>query len=100
MELSTAYQVGQLLAMVILATLFVVMIKADVKVLRVQMDGINENLKVLNTSFTKLSEVLSKSDVLETRLCRAEDDIRELRHGRGFVQRDVNGEYEQYGKTR
>jgi hypothetical protein len=98
MEMTVIYQIGQLIGMVILATIFVVMIKSDVKILKVQMDGMNDNLKLLNSSFTKLSEVLSKSEVQENRISRAEEDIRELRHGRGFVQQDINGEYGSRGK--
>lgn len=99
MEMTAIYQIAQLAGMIILATIFVVMIKSDVKVLKVQMDGMNDNLKLLNASFTKLSDVLSNSAVQDNRISRAEEDIRELRHGRGFVQPDINGEYGPRGKS-
>jgi hypothetical protein len=100
MEINTLFQLGQLAGMIVLATLFIVMIKADVRVLKVQMDGIAENLKILNGSFSKLSDVLSQSAVADNRITRCEDDIREMRHGRGFVQGDVNGEYTMRGKIK
>lgn len=99
MELTSIFQVGQLIGMIVLATLFVVMIKADVKVLKVQMGGLSDNLSLLNNSFTKLSDVLSQSAVQDSRIARCEQDIRELRHGQGFVQ-DVNGEYTLRGKVK
>ena len=99
MELTTIFQLFQLGGMLVLATLFIVMIKADVRILKVQMNGIADNLKILNTAFTKLSEVLSQTAVQDNRISRAEEDIRELRHGRGFVQ-DVTGEYTARGKVR
>jgi hypothetical protein len=99
MELNSLFQLGQLAGMVVLATLFVVMIKADVKVLKVQMNGITDNLKILNNSFTKLSDVISQTAVQDNRISRLEEDIREMRHGRGFVQ-DVGGEYSARGKVK
>jgi len=99
-ELATLYQIGQMVGMAVLATLFIVMIKADVKVLKVQMRGIGDNITILNASFTKLSDVLTKAAVLDERQSRLEDDVRELRHGRGFVQQDINGEYARGGKVR
>ena len=100
MEIASIFQIGQIVGMIILAALFVIMIKADVRVLRVQMDGISENLKILNNSFSKLSDVLTEAAVQNQRISRAEDDIRELRHGRGFVQESVDGEYARGGKIR
>ena len=100
MELNSLFQLGQLVAMFVLATIFVVMIKADVKILKVQMDGIADNLKILNSAFTKLSDVLSQTAVQDNRISRVEEDVRELRRGRGFIQEEVVGEYTSRGKVR
>jgi cell division protein FtsL len=99
MEMASLWQLAQILGMIILAALFVIMIKADVRVLRVQMDGITENLKILNNSFSKLSDVLSEAAVQNSRIARAEEDIRELRHGRGFVRNGIEGEWGSGGKV-
>lgn len=93
MEISSLFQLGQLVVSIVLATVFVVMIKADVKVLKVQMSGITDNLKIL-------SDVLSKSAVQDNRLSRCEEDIREMRKGRGFIQDEANGEYTTRGKVK
>ncbi|KQZ00918.1 hypothetical protein ASD45_08630 [Pseudolabrys sp. Root1462] len=41
----------------------------------------------------KVGEVLVKMAVTEQRISNVEQDVRDLRHGHGFVQRDINGEY-------
>lgn len=98
LDAQTTFQLLQCLAIIVLAVLFVVMIKADVKVLKVQMEGITDNLKILNNSFSKLSDVLSATAVQAQRISRVEEDIRELRHGRGFVQA-IQGEWNVKGQT-
>jgi hypothetical protein len=100
MEMTSMFQIGQIVGMIILAALFVIMIKADVKILRVEMKAISKNLELLNTAFSQLSQVLSRSDVADTRIARLEEDVRDLRHGRGFIQDDVNGEYGPRGKIK
>jgi DNA polymerase II small subunit/DNA polymerase delta subunit B len=100
MELNSVFQIGQIIGMIVLATIFVVMIKSDVKVLKVQMGAISDNLKILNDSFSKLSDILSRSAVQDTRIARLEEDVREMRRGRGFIQQEVEGEYTTRGKIR
>lgn len=84
-------QIGQIIGPAIVATVFILMIKSDVKILGVRMDGIIQNLKVLNNSFDKLGDILTKVAVQDQRIAGIEEDLRELKHGRGFV--DVSGEY-------
>lgn len=101
MDTTTFFQLAEVGGMLVLATLFVVMIKSDVKVLKVQLDGITDNLRVLNSSFARLSDVLSATAVQDSKISRLEEDIRELRHGRGFVREDsVSGEYNRVGKVK
>lgn len=84
-------QIIQILGYVVATTIFIVMIKADIRIIRVQMSGITENLKVLNSSLGKLSDILTKVAVQDTRIGGIEEDIRELKHGKGFVS--LNGEW-------
>lgn len=98
METSTLLQICQVAGLLVVAVVFVVMIKSDVKVLKVQMDSMTENLKILNNSFSKLSDVLSATAVQAQRISRVEEDIRELRHGRGFVQA-IQGEWNAKGQA-
>lgn len=41
----------------------------------------------------KVGEVLVKMAVTDTRLMNVEQDIREMKHGQGFIRRAVEGEY-------
>lgn len=84
--LSTALQIAQLIGYLVVGIIFVVMIKSDVKVLKVQIDGLADNLKVLNSSFEKLGSILTKVAVQDARIGGIEDDIRELKHGKGFIR--------------
>lgn len=81
---------------IIIGIFFIVMIKADVKILRVEMKGIRDNLNLLNGSFKQLSDILSQVAVQDVRIDRVVDDIRELKHGKGFI---VDGEYTRKGKV-
>lgn len=47
----------------------------------------------LKNETKKLGDVLTQIAVQQTRIERLENDLRELRHGRGFVQAAVNREY-------
>lgn len=79
-------QIGiQVVAYLIIAVIFVAAIRSDVKILRIQMDAIKENLKLLNDSMTKVGDCLRMIAVQDTRLTHIEDDIRDMKHGRGFV---------------
>lgn len=96
MDLTTLIQILQVVGYVIVATIFIVMIKADVKVIKVQMDGITSNINILNNSFSKVSEVLTRIAVQDQRMLNVEEDIKELKHGKGFV--GINGEWGKGGK--
>ncbi len=78
-------QIAQIVGYLAAGIVFVIMIKSDVRVLKVQMDGMNENLKILNNSFDKLGSILTEVAVQDTRISRIEDDVKELKHGKGFV---------------
>ncbi len=86
MEFSTILQIAQIVGYLAAGIVFIIMIKSDVRVLKVQMDGMNENLKILNNSFDKLGSILTEVAVQDTRISRIEDDVKELKHGKGFVK--------------
>lgn len=91
-----ALQIAQLAGPLIIALGFIFMIKSDVKVLGFRLDSMNNNLEVLNNSFEKLGTILTKVAVQDQRLLGLEEDIRELKHGKGFIS--VDGEYSKRGK--
>lgn len=70
--------------------------------LRNTVANLKEDVLGMQTEIKKMSEILiAQADirgeikVLENRLATTESDIRELRHGRGFIQggRGIDGEY-------
>ena len=70
--------------------LVLITLKSDVKSLKREFAGMQEEIK-------KLGEVLIKLAVAETRIANVESDIRELRRGHGWVtsqsRETVDGEY-------
>ncbi len=65
--------------------------------LRATVNNLKEDMTDMKTEIKKVGEVLVKMAVTQTRLDNVEQDIRDLKHGRGFVtQRSdggINGEY-------
>lgn len=58
--------------------------------------NIKDDVIAMQTEIKKLADVITKMAVTDLRLTNLEQDIRELRHGRGFVQgarTGVDGEY-------
>ncbi len=59
--------------------------------------NLKEDVSDMKLEIKKVGDVLIKMAVTDTRLTNLENDIRELRHGRGFV---VDGEYDHRGKLK
>lgn len=57
--------------------------------------GLKNDVSLMQREIVKISDVLTKLAVTESRLTNIESDIRELRHGQGFVQgpRGIDHEY-------
>jgi uncharacterized protein (DUF3084 family) len=47
-----------------------------------------------------LGDILTQLAVQRTEIVAVQEDIRELRHGRGWVRDAINGEYDNKGKTK
>jgi hypothetical protein len=80
--------VGNLLQMVAMISggLFVFFqLRTDVRVLRHDIMNIKERQTILNEAFTQLGTILTKVAVQDERLNSISDDIKELRHGEGFI---------------
>ena len=54
--------------------------------LRNTVANMKDDVAAMQTEIKKLAEVITKMAVTDVRLTNVEQDIRELRHGRGFVQ--------------
>ena len=59
------------------------------------METVREEIKKLGDVLIKMADMRGELRVLDTRMVAAEKDIRELRHGEGFVrgQRGIDKEY-------
>lgn len=68
-----------------------------VVVLRGTVANMKDDLTDLKTEIKKVGEVLIKMAVTDQRVANLEQDVRDLRHGRGFIanrsEGGLNGEY-------
>jgi hypothetical protein len=78
-------QVVQLAAYLIGAAIFVAMLKADIRILRHDVRNLSIRQDALNDAFSQLTNVLTQVAVQDARIKAIEDDVRELRHGDGFI---------------
>lgn len=77
--------IGGLIAIVTLRST-VVNMKGDLTDLKVE-------IKKLSAVMVDMADIRGELKVISNRQTASEQDIREMRHGHGFVQRDINGEY-------
>ena len=61
--------------------------------LKGKVDIILVRLTSLETGFKSIQTMLTNSAVQDQRISNLEEDFRELRKGRGFIQREINGEW-------
>lgn len=85
MDWQSAVQIATLVAYLGGAILFVVMIKADIRVVKHDMRTLAQRQDILGEAFKQQGDILKSVAVQDTRLDRIEEDIREIRHGEGFV---------------
>jgi len=86
MDLSSALQIAQVVAYILGAVIFIAMMKADIRIIRHDMKIIQLRQDALNEAFKQLTEVLTRVAVQDNRILRIENDIRELRHGKGYIK--------------
>ena len=61
-------------------------VKADVRVVKHDLHMLNDKVSIMGEAWIKMGDVLTKVAVQDERLNRVEEDMRELRHGDGFVR--------------
>jgi hypothetical protein len=61
-------------------------LKGDVNTLKVDLASMQLEIKKLGDILVNLADIRGEMRVLGTRLSMAEQDIREMKHGEGFVQ--------------
>ena len=85
LETSTTLQIIQIAAYLLGVAFFVIMLRADIRILRHDMATLQVRQDALNEAFAGLTSVLTQVAVQDTRIKSIEDDIRELRHGKGYI---------------
>ncbi len=74
-----------------------VTLKNNVAVLKSDVTGMQNEIKKIGEILIKMADMRGEMKMLEARQAAAEQDIRELRHGEGFIRgnfnRSVDGEY-------
>lgn len=64
--------------------------------MEVTLVAVQEDIRKLSDVLIKMADMRGELRVLDTRLTAAEQDIRELRHGDGFVVRGARGIDKEY----
>ena len=90
-HLGDILQIVQIAAYLIGAAIFVAMLKADIRVLRHDVRALSIRQDSLNEAFKQLTEILTTVAVQDNRIAAIEEDIREMKHGRGYVLPDKRG---------
>lgn len=85
MDLSSLLQIAQIIAYLLGAAFFVMMLRADIRVLRHDMATMKLRQDALNEQMTMMTSVLTKVAVQDNRISAIEEDIRGLRHGDGYI---------------
>lgn len=78
-------QIMQIVAYLLGVAFFVIMLKADIRIIRHDLSNLKIRQDALNEAFQQLTTVLSQVAVQSQRLTAIEEDIRELRHGNGYI---------------
>lgn len=61
--------------------------------LRATVGNLKEQVIGMQSEIKKLADVITRMAVTDIRLTNLEQDLRELRHGRGFIQPSIDGEW-------
>lgn len=87
-NLGNLLQIG---AFMVASVAFFFAIKADIRVLRHDMHSLRTRQDELNNAVGQLSAILTKVAVQDNRLNAIEEQIRELRHGDGYIAKRAGG---------
>lgn len=93
MELTTYLQIAQLAAYVTSIIVFIVLMKADIKIIKHDVRVIQSRADSQSESLKTITATLATVAAQDIRINHIEEDVRELRHGKGFV----TGPYTRHG---
>lgn len=87
MDLNSLLQIAQIIAYILGAAFFVMMLRADIRILRHDMANMKVRQDALNEAFTQLTSVLTQVAVQDARINAIERSVEELRHGDGLIEK-------------
>ena len=71
--------------------------RGDIKALKKDDQGLNDEIKVIQSEIKKITSILITQASQDQRILHLEEEMRDLRRGRGFIRSPVNpgidGEY-------
>jgi hypothetical protein len=85
--------IATLIAFIVGGLGFVWSMRGDLKMLA-------RDIKLQGTKIEKLEAVIIAQAIQGQRMDDLDRRIEEMRHGHGFIQRDVDGLYDEYGKAK
>lgn len=88
MAIDWTFSIGnlvQLVGFLVMAVGLFYGLKGDIRVIRHDMGHMEKRQEALGEAFKQLGQVLQQVAVQDTRIDRIEEDIKEMKHGQGFV---------------
>lgn len=64
----------------------------------VTLESMRKELVAMEKEIEKIAIIIVDNAVTQQRLLNVEEDIRDLRKGRGYIAEEIAGEYTQHGK--
>ncbi len=102
MEMTYILQIAQIVVYAIIATVFVMVTRGRVDTveakIETRMGAVETQVASLHLSNLRLGDILTQIAVQRTEINSVQEDIRDLRHGRGWVA--LTGEYDSKGKIK
>lgn len=92
-DLQTSVQLGQLAFYIVSGLYFIITLKGDIRVVNTTIEMLEKRGDSHSAKLNILTEAFTKLAVQDNRLKNIEDDIKDLKHGKGFV----TGEYDRHG---
>ncbi len=56
-------------------------------------------LETMQKEISKIAIIVTDNAVMQQRMLNIEEDIRDIKKGRGFINNEVSGEYGRFGKV-
>lgn len=57
-----------------------------------------KELATMQTEISKIAKIVTDNAVMQQRILNIEEDIRDIKKGRGFIREEISGEYSRFSK--